>query len=41
MTIKANANHAEQILSEAGGDFSKPKVLLCAFTAKASNLIGK
>ena len=41
MTIRAVANHAENILREPGGDASKPRVLLCAFTAKASNLISK
>ena len=41
MTIRAIANHAENILREPGGDATKPRVLLCAFTAKASNLIGK
>ena len=41
MMIRAVANHAEKILREPGGDFTKPRVLLCAFTAKASNLIGK
>ena len=41
MTIRAVANYAEHILREPGGDVNKPKVLLCAFTAKASNLISK
>ena len=41
MTIRSVANHAENILREPGGDVRKPRVLLCAFTAKASNLISK
>ena len=41
MTIRSVANHAENILREPGGDIRKPRVLLCAFTAKASNLISK
>ena len=41
MTIRAVANHAEKILRQAGGVVNKPRVLLCAFTAKASNLISK
>ena len=39
MTIRAVSNHAENILREPGADTTKPRVLLCAFTAKASNLI--
>ena len=41
MTIRTVANHAENLLREPGGDIRKPRVLLCAFTAKASNLISK
>ena len=41
MTIRTVANHAENILREPGDDIKKPRVLLCAFTAKASNLISK
>ena len=35
------AVHAENILSKAGGDPSKPRVLLCAHTGNAASLIGK
>ena len=41
MAIRAAATHAENILRKAGDDPHKPRVLLCSFTAKAANLIGK
>ena len=41
MTIKAAALHAENILREPGDAPHCQRVLLCAFTAKAANLIGK
>ena len=40
-TIKAVAQQAEKILTMKGQDFNHPRVLLCAWTGKASHLIGK
>ena len=40
-TIKAVAQQAEKILTKRGDDFNQPRVLLCAWTGKASHLIGK
>ena len=39
-TIRAIATQAEHILTCVGDDPDCPKVLLCAFTAKAANIIG-
>ena len=40
-TIRAISTQAENILRNAGDDPNCPRVLLCAFTGKAANLIGK
>ena len=40
-TIKATAFHAERILTKEGQNVGSPRVLLCAHTGKAANLIGK
>ena len=40
-TIKAVAQQAEKILTKEGQDPDHPRVLLCAWTGKASHLIGK
>ena len=40
-TIKAMAYHAEKILKKEGQKVGSPRVLLCAQTGKAANLIGK
>ena len=40
-TIKAVAQQAEKILTIKGQDPDHPRVLLCAWTGKASHLIGK
>ena len=40
-TIKAVAQQAEKILTKAGDDINHPRVILCAWTGKASHLIGK
>ena len=39
-TINAVAKHAEKTLRKDGEDPNHPRVILCAFTAKAANLIG-
>ena len=40
-TIKAVAQQAEKILTKEGQHPNHPRVLLCAWTGKASHLIGK
>ena len=40
-TIKAISMNTEKILRKEGQDPDYPTVLLCAFTGKAANLIGK
>ena len=40
-TIKAVAQQAEKILTTKGQHPNHPRVLLCAWTGKASHLIGK
>ena len=40
-TIKAVAQQAEKILTLEGQHPKHPRVLLCAWTGKASHLIGK
>ena len=40
-TIKAVAQQAEKILRKEGQHPNHPRVLLCAWTGKASHLIGK
>ena len=40
-TIKAVAQQAEKILTKAGDHPNHPRVILCAWTGKASHLIGK
>ena len=39
-TIKAVAQQAEKILTKRGDQLNQPRVLLCAWTGKASHLIG-
>ena len=40
-TIKAVAQQAEKILTKEGDHPNHPRVLLCAWTGKASHLIGE
>ena len=40
-TIRAISTQAENILRNAGDEPNHPRVLLCAFTGKAANLIGE
>ena len=39
-TINAISKHAERILRRQGTSHNHPRIILCAFTARAANLIG-